>query len=449
MLQQSSKKHKSQSAQIAKSTSISTSTFEMIRKYRTSNKYNFVEDWYVQIEAPANMFPDIYLFESLDKEDRKILGIIVNCYAHNESDIEFQLEVIEENEVKIVSCCVEYTKFRPDLIEASSNDLTDTIKSSKFKLDSYESFAKSGLKSCVDLLERITTVLKYHFLRHMKTSSVLLYLHQRGKLPDKIPDDKLDAHFLALRRVYLADLEESIIGSDFRPTTEFQKVKKVESETMKLADQCDEIHEAFKDSYLFSSSFNKNVDVERCIEAPKVFKLRSRDDINVQVLVKSFLEIFQTSLPDALLIPFDINESDPLVNPVKIVNETDLNSKNINFWIADGQHTIQAAKEIITNSKYSVSVEAKKKYKKRNARFLDPLVEPSLVICICSQLNYANKVFYKTPFIDCVRSARQFLVASDKLNKRRIGNSKTAEDKVCNFIYFCILLFIIVSLSLF
>ena len=45
----------------------------------------------------------------------------------------------------------------------------------------------------------------------------------------------LDAHFLALRRVYLADLEESIVGSDFRPTTEFQKVKKVESETMKLA----------------------------------------------------------------------------------------------------------------------------------------------------------------------------------------------------------------------
>ena len=109
------------------------------------------------------------------------------------------------------------------------------------------------------------------------------------------------------------------------------------------------------------------MDVERCIEAPKVFKLRSRDDINVQVLVKSFLERFQTSLPDALLIPFDINESDPLVNPIKIVNETDLNSKNINFWIADGQHTIQVAKEIISNSKYSVFVEAKKKYKKHNA----------------------------------------------------------------------------------
>lgn len=69
MLQQSSKKHKSYLTQIAKSTSISTSTFEMIRKYSTSNKYNFVEDWYVHIEAPTNMFLDIYLFESLDKED--------------------------------------------------------------------------------------------------------------------------------------------------------------------------------------------------------------------------------------------------------------------------------------------------------------------------------------------------------------------------------------------
>jgi hypothetical protein len=102
------------------------------------------------------------------------------------------------------------------------------------------------------------------------------------------------------------------------------------------------------------------VDVERCKEAPKVFKLRSRDDLNVQVLVKSFLEKFQTSLPDALLIPFDINESDPLVNSIKIINETDLNSKNINFWIVDGQHTIQAAKEILTNPKYNVSTEAKK-----------------------------------------------------------------------------------------
>ena len=131
------------------------------------------------------------------------------------------MEVVEENEVKIVSCCVEYTKFRPNLIEASSKDLTKTIKSSKFKLDSYESFAKSGLKSCVDLLEHITTILKYRFLRHKKTSCVLLYLYQRGKLPNKIPDDNLDAHFLALRRVYLADLEESIVGSDFKPTTKF------------------------------------------------------------------------------------------------------------------------------------------------------------------------------------------------------------------------------------
>ena len=63
----------------------------------------------------------------------------------------------------------------------------------------------------------------------MKTSYVLLYLHQRGKLPDKIPDDKFNAQLLNLRRVYLKDLEESIVGSDFIPTAEFQKVSKVES----------------------------------------------------------------------------------------------------------------------------------------------------------------------------------------------------------------------------
>ena len=62
-----------------------------------------------------------------------------------------------------------------------------------------------------------------------------------------------------------------------------------------------------------------------------MFKLRSRDDANVQVLVKSFLEKFQTSLPDALLIPFDKNEPNPLVNRVKIVNETDINAINVNF----------------------------------------------------------------------------------------------------------------------
>lgn len=146
-----------------------------------------------------------------------------------------------------------------------------------------------------------------------------------------------------MRRVYLSHLE-NIKESDFKPTTEFQKTRKVEFETTNLANQCDEIHEAFKHCYLFSNSFNRKVPVERCKEAPKVFKLRSQDDLNVQVLVKSFLEKFQISLLDALLIPFDINEPDPFVNSIKIINETDLNSKNINFWIVDGQHTIQAAK---------------------------------------------------------------------------------------------------------
>ena len=80
--------------------------------------------------------------------------------------------------------------------------------------------------------------------------------------------------------------------------------------------------------------------------------------------MQSFLEKFQTSLPDALLIPFDINESDPLVNSIKIINETNLDAKNINFWIIDGQHTIQAAKEILSNPKYNVSMEVKQKYKK-------------------------------------------------------------------------------------
>jgi hypothetical protein len=60
------------------------------------------------------------------------------------------------------------------------------------------------------------------------------------------------------------------------------------------------------------------VDVERCRESPKVFKLRSQDDSNVQVLVKSFLGKFQTALHDALLFPFNINESDTLVNPIKM-----------------------------------------------------------------------------------------------------------------------------------
>lgn len=438
MLQPSLKKKKSYSTQKAISITPSTSTFEMIKKYNTNNKYEFVQDWYIQLETPMNMFPDMYLFGSIDGNEPEILGIIINCYACNENDIDFQVEMIKENEVKLISCQVEYTNFRPDLIEASSTDSTNTIKNSMFKLDSFESFSKSGLNSCADLLKRITTVLRYRYVRSKKTSSVLLHLQQKGKFFDKIPDDKIDSQLLALRRVYLSDLEENIKESDFKPTTEFQKTRKVEFETTNLANQCDEIHEAFKHCYLFSNSFNRKVHVERCKEAPKVFKLRSRDDLNVQVLVKSFLEKFQTSLPDALLIPFDINEPDPLVNSIKIINETDLNSKNINFWIVDGQHTIQAAKEILTNPKYNVSTEAKKKYKKRSARFLHPSVEPTEVIRICCQLNSANKVFYKTPFIDCVRSARHFLIANDKLKKRRIGCSKTAEDKVCYFNYFCI-----------
>ena len=139
-------------------------------------------------------------------------------------------------------------------------------------------------------------------------------------------------------------MEENIAASGFTPTTEFKKTEKIETEIVKLANNCDEIHESFKECYLFSCPFSRKVDVQRCIEAPKVFKLRSRDDANVHVLVKSFLEKFQTSLPDALLIPFDKNELDPLVNHVKIVNETDINATNVNFWIIDGQHTIQSAK---------------------------------------------------------------------------------------------------------
>ena len=45
------------------------------------------------------------------------------------------------------------------------------------------------------------------------------------------------------------------------------------------------------------------------------------------------------------------------------MTKTDINGNNINFWLVDGQHTIQAAKEILANPKYSVSVEARKKSK--------------------------------------------------------------------------------------
>ena len=46
---------------------------------------------------------------------------------------------------------MDYRKFRPNFIEASSKDIPNTIKDSMFKLDRFESFDKYGLKSCVDI----------------------------------------------------------------------------------------------------------------------------------------------------------------------------------------------------------------------------------------------------------------------------------------------------------
>jgi hypothetical protein len=92
-------------------------------------------------------------------------------------------------------------------------------------------------------------------------------------------------------------------------------------------------------------------------------------------------------------------------------------------------------------------VEAKKKHTERNARFLETSLEPSEVIHICCQLNYENKVFYKTPFIDWMRSVRYFLVSNGKLKKRRIGYSKTIEDMVNNFNDFFTIIFIIACIS--
>ena len=51
----------------------STSTFKMIKQYNTSNKYEFVHDWYVQIETPMNMYPDMYLFGSIYGKEPDIL----------------------------------------------------------------------------------------------------------------------------------------------------------------------------------------------------------------------------------------------------------------------------------------------------------------------------------------------------------------------------------------
>ena len=59
--------------------------FEMIKKFKTSNAYEYVEDWYVEIDSPMNMFPDMYLFGFMDGNDIQRLGIIVSCYAFNHS----------------------------------------------------------------------------------------------------------------------------------------------------------------------------------------------------------------------------------------------------------------------------------------------------------------------------------------------------------------------------
>ena len=67
----------------------------MIKKFKTSNKYEFVQDFYVHIETPMNIYPDIYLFGSINEKEPEILGIIINFYAYNENDIEFQVQVIK------------------------------------------------------------------------------------------------------------------------------------------------------------------------------------------------------------------------------------------------------------------------------------------------------------------------------------------------------------------
>ena len=55
------------------------------------------------------MFPNMFLFVPIDGKEPKILGIIINYYACNENDIDFQVEMNKENEVKLISCQVEYT----------------------------------------------------------------------------------------------------------------------------------------------------------------------------------------------------------------------------------------------------------------------------------------------------------------------------------------------------
>ena len=81
MLHSSSKKQRSHSIEIVVSTTLSTSNFKMIRKYDTSNKYDFLRDWYVQIDTLPNMYTNMYLFGSTGGENSYILVIVVNCYA--------------------------------------------------------------------------------------------------------------------------------------------------------------------------------------------------------------------------------------------------------------------------------------------------------------------------------------------------------------------------------
>ena len=73
----------------------------MIKKYNTINKYEFVRDWYVQIDTPMNMFPEMYLFGSSNEKDPYILGIVVNCYVDGESDIIIQVGIVKETGVKL------------------------------------------------------------------------------------------------------------------------------------------------------------------------------------------------------------------------------------------------------------------------------------------------------------------------------------------------------------
>jgi hypothetical protein len=109
--------------------------------------------------------------------------------------------------VKLIYCQVKYTKFKVDLIKTSSDDLLNsTKKKSMFKLDSYENFIKSNLKSCIDIFEHIIVILKYHYVRCKKASFMLIYLQQRCILSDKIPNDKLETQLLVLGKVYSINL---------------------------------------------------------------------------------------------------------------------------------------------------------------------------------------------------------------------------------------------------